>query len=203
MRTGFLPEPLPEELLLRILKAAHQAPSVGLMQPWRFIVIRSAPIRQAIYDVFAAASRKAQETYSGERAALYSQLKLQGILSAPQGICVVCDAENPKGHRLGRHTMPETALYSTVCAIQNLWLAARAEGVGVGWVSILEPEAVKALLKIPKSLAFVAYLCVGYVESFAPEPELERAGWEQRMRLKDVLYSEHFEEPYLAEDEGL
>ena len=200
VRTGFLPDPLPEELLCRLLNAAHQAPSVGLMQPWRFIVIRSAEVRRAVHAIFSDASRVARETYSDERAALYSSLKLEGILSAPQNICIVCDPDSAKGHRLGRHTMPETAIYSVVCAIQNFWLAARAEGVGVGWVSIFDPEALKSLLGVPASFVAVAYLCVGYVESFAAYPELERAGWECRMPLEDALYSEHFGRPYLPEE---
>lgn len=197
VRTGFLPEPIPEELLCRLLNAAHQGPSVGLMQPWRFIVIRSEEVRKAVHGVFTAASRAASETYSSERAELYSTLKLEGILSAPQNICVVCDPDNPKGHRLGRHTMPETAVYSVVCAIQNLWLAARAEGIGVGWVSIFDPESLRTVLCIPSTLVPVAYLCVGYVDSFASYPELERAGWERRSPLEDVLYSEHYGQPYI------
>jgi 5,6-dimethylbenzimidazole synthase len=196
VRSGFRPDPLPQELVLRLLQSAHQAPSVGLMQPWRFILIRSEAIRRAVLTTFQQASIEEHRTYSGERAQLYSQLTLQGILTAPLNLCVVCDSESSRGHSLGRHTMPETALYSSVCAIQNLWLAARAEGVGLGWVSILDPDRIKSLLKIPPSIAFVGYFCMGYVDRFAPEPELESVGWERRLLLREVLRSETFDQPW-------
>jgi 5,6-dimethylbenzimidazole synthase len=196
VRSGFLSEPLSQELLLRLLGAAHQAPSVGLMQPWRFIVIESRTIREEIFAIFQEASAEERQTYSGEQAQLYSRLTLQGILAAPVNLCVVCDRNSSRGHSLGRHTMPETALYSTVCAIQNLWLAARAQGVGLGWVSILSPERVKVVLKIPDSMTLVGYFCMGFVEKFEPEPELERAGWERRLSLEDVLRSETFDQEW-------
>jgi 5,6-dimethylbenzimidazole synthase len=196
VRSGFAPDALPQELLIRLLACAHQAPSVGLMQPWRFIVIQSRAIRERIFESFQDASSQEHKTYSGERAELYSRLTLQGILSAPLNLCVVCDCESSRGHFLGRHTMPEMALYSTVCAIQNLWLAARAEGVGLGWVSILDPEHAKTVLNIPAPMRLVGYFCMGFVENFATEPELERAGWERRLRLEDVLRSETFDRPW-------
>ena len=193
VRSGFLPEPLPDEVLERLLSAAHQAPSVGLMQPWRFIVVRSLSVRQAIRELFVQAQQVAAESYQGEQAKLYRGLKLEGILEAPQNLCIVCDPSSERGHRLGRQSMPETAIYSAVCAVQNLWLAARAEGVGVGWVSILDPEALKSLLGIPAHLVLVAYLCLGYVDGFAASPDLERAGWEQRVPVQDVVRAEHFD----------
>jgi 5,6-dimethylbenzimidazole synthase len=193
VRSGFLPEPLSDDVLLRLLGAAHNAPSVGLMQPWRFIVLRSSRVREQVRDVFAQAQRVAADTYEGERAELYRGLKLEGILEAPQNLCIACDPVSERGHRLGRHSMPETAIYSAVCAVQNLWLAARAEGIGVGWVSILDPEALKTLLGIPPHMVLVAYLCLGYVDEFQPRPELERVGWEQRVPLTDVIRLEHFE----------
>jgi 5,6-dimethylbenzimidazole synthase len=193
VRSGFLPEPLSDEVLLRLLGAAHNAPSVGLMQPWRFIVLRSARVREQVRDVFAQAQQVAADTYEGDRAELYRGLKLEGILEAPQNLCIVCDPVSERGHRLGRHSMPETAIYSAVCAVQNLWLAARAEGIGVGWVSILDPEALKTLLGIPPHMVLVAYLCVGYVDEFQARPELERVGWEQRVPLADVIRLEHFD----------
>ena len=196
VRSGFRPDPLPQDLVLRLLQSAHQAPSVGLMQPWRFILIRSEEIRRAVHVIFQQASAEEHQTYSGQRAQLYAKLTLQGILTAPLNLCVVCDATSSHGHSLGRHTMPETALYSAVCAIQNLWLAARAEGVGVGWVSILDPDYIKSLLKIPPSVALVGYFCMGYVDHFAPEPELESVGWERRLSLEDVLRSETFDQPW-------
>jgi 5,6-dimethylbenzimidazole synthase len=192
VRSGFLPQPLPDEVLLRLLGAAHDAPSVGLMQPWRFIVIRSPETRHAVHSLFAQAQKSATATYEGERAELYRSLKLEGILEAPQNLCIVCDPASEQGHRLGRQTMPETAIYSAVCAVQNLWLAARAEGIGVGWVSILDPEALKHLLDVPRHMALVAYLCLGYVDSFEPRPQLERLGWEQRVALEDVVRLENY-----------
>jgi 5,6-dimethylbenzimidazole synthase len=187
VRRGFLDAALPEDLLGRLLGAAHSAPSVGLMQPSRFIVIRDFNIRRAVHQVFEAANKRALESYSGEQAKQYSGLKLEGILEAPQNLCVLCDSGSTRGHRLGRQTMPETAIYSTVCAIQNLWLAARSEGVGVGWVSILDPAGLCQLLNIPSHLMLVAYLCLGYVEGFASEPDLERFGWEKRVDLNTVV----------------
>jgi 5,6-dimethylbenzimidazole synthase len=196
VRSGFLPDPLPQELLLRLLNSAHQAPSVGLMQPWRFVVVRSRTIREQVFAAFQDASSAEHKTYTGERAELYSRLTLEAILTAPINLAVVCDCESLRGHSLGRHTMPETAVYSAVCAIQNLWLSARAEGVGLGWVSIIDPERVKNILNIPSSKSLVGYFCMGFVEKFADEPELERAGWEKRLRLEDVLRSETFDQPW-------
>jgi 5,6-dimethylbenzimidazole synthase len=187
VRRGFVDRPLPDELLQRLLAAAHSAPSVGLMQPSRFIVIRNLGIRRAVHNIFQEANAKAAEMYVGKQGEQYAALKLEGILEAPQNLCVVCDTENERGHRLGRHTMPETAAYSTVCAVQNLWLAARAEGVGVGWVSILDPVRLRTLLHIPEHILPVAYLCLGYVDRFASEPELERAGWEKRVPLHTAM----------------
>jgi 5,6-dimethylbenzimidazole synthase len=128
VRRGFVNVPLPEDVLSRLLAAAHCVPSVGLMHPSSFIVVRDYGIRKAIHQVFEAANTRALETYAGEQAEQYSRLKLEGILEAPQNLCVLCDSESERGHGLGRQTMPQTAIYSTVCAIQNLWLAARSEG---------------------------------------------------------------------------
>jgi 5,6-dimethylbenzimidazole synthase len=194
VRRGFLDRPLPDDLLARLLAAAHSAPSVGLMQPTRFIVIREPAVRQAVHQAFEAANRAAAATYPDGRAQQYAALKLEGILEAPQNICVVCDVEQPRGHRLGRHTMPETAAYSSVCAVQNLWLAARAEGVGVGWVSILEPDHLRTILHIPAHVLPVAYLCIGFVDRFAPQPELEQAGWESRIAPERAICYERYSE---------
>jgi len=192
VRRGFVGEALPDAVLERLLKAAHSAPSVGLMQPSRFILIRSVEVRQRVREAFEAANREALERYTGEERERYRALKLEGILEAPQNLCVVCDAESERGRGLGRQTMPETAVYSTVCAIQNLWLAARAEGVGVGWVSIVSPGALREILGIPEKVVPVAYLCLGYVDRFGEEPELERLGWEQRCSLESVLFHESY-----------
>jgi 5,6-dimethylbenzimidazole synthase len=187
VRRGFLPEPMPDELLHRLLEAAHRAPSVGLMQPWRFIVVRDRAVRETVHSIFLDANQRALGSYEGEQQERYAGMKLEGILEAPQNLCIVCDSHSSQGHQLGRQTMPETALYSAVCAIQNLWLAARTEGIGVGWVSILEPNLLRDALKIPEHITPVAYLCLGYVDRFATEPDLERAGWEKRTPLNSVL----------------
>jgi 5,6-dimethylbenzimidazole synthase len=193
VRRGFLPEPLPDDVLYHLLQAAHSAPSVGLMQPWRFIVIRDIGIRQAVHKIFVDANAEALATYEGEQQQNYSSMKLEGILEAPQNLCVVCDSNSNQGHRLGRHTMPETAIYSAVCAVQNLWLAARAEGIGVGWVSILKPYLLRSTLNIPRKITPVAYLCLGYVDGFANEPDLERFGWEKRTPLENVLSFDRYD----------
>jgi 5,6-dimethylbenzimidazole synthase len=193
VRRGFLPEPLPDEVLYRLLEAAHHAPSVGLMQPWRFILVRDIAIRQAVHKIFLDANQKALSSYEGEQRRNYSGMKLEGILEAPQNLCVVCDSQSSQGHQLGRRTMPETAIYSTVCAVQNLWLAARAEGIGVGWVSILEPILLRSVLRIPDRITPVAYLCLGYVDAFAGAPDLERFGWEKRTTLSSVLSFDRYD----------
>jgi 5,6-dimethylbenzimidazole synthase len=194
VRRGFTDRPLPDDVLHRLLAAAHSAPSVGLMQPSRFIVIRDLAKRREVHAIFAEVNSKAAATYTGDQARQYADLKLEGILEAPQNLCVVCDTQNPRGHHLGRHTMPETAVYSTVCAVQNLWLAARAEGVGVGWVSILDPARLRTVLQIPDHILPVAYLCLGFVDSFAPQPELERAGWQARIPLASAVCHERYTE---------
>jgi 5,6-dimethylbenzimidazole synthase len=193
VRRGFLPEPMSDELLGKLLEAAHNAPSVGLMQPWRFIVVRDLGVRESIHKIFLDANRQALTGYEGERRENYADMKLEGILEAPQNLCIVCDSQSSQGHQLGRRTMPETALYSAVCAVQNLWLAARAEGIGVGWVSILEPNLLRRALKIPEHITPIAYLCLGYVDAFAAEPDLERVGWEKRTPLKSVLSFDRYD----------
>ena len=194
VRRGFLSRPLPDELLQRLLAAAHSAPSVGLMQPSRFIVIRDLAKRRAVHDIFKEANTKAAAIYEGAQGDQYASLKLEGILEAPQNICIVCDTQNERGHKLGRQTMPETAAYSTVCAVQNLWLAARAEEVGVGWVSILDPIRLRTVLEIPDHILPVAYLCIGYVDQFASQPELERSGWEKRVLLETAVSYDTYSE---------
>lgn len=187
VRRGFRPEALPEEVLLRILGAAHAAPSVGLMQPTRFVVVRDAAVRARVHGVFEVANEAAAAGYAGGRREVYEGLKLEGLLEAPQHVCVLCEAGSAQGAGLGRQTMPEMAAYSSVCAVENLWLAARAEGVGVGWVSILDVAALRAVLGVAEGLTVVAYLCVGWVEKFEDVPDLERAGWETRRGLEECL----------------
>jgi len=197
VRVGYLPQPLDDATLYRLLAAAHQAPSVGFMQPWRFIVVRNLALRQQVHTVFEHANATAAANYTGSRRELYSRLKLEGLGDSPQHLCVVCDEQTERGHQLGRHSMPETSIYSVVCAIQNLWLAARAEGIGVGWVSILDPLAIKQLLRIPPGAQLVAYLCLGYVEGFADAPDLERAGWEKRAELAQLVRADYYDQTYV------
>ena len=198
VRRGFLPEPMTDALLDRLLRAAHDAPSVGLMQPWRFIVVRDIAIRQAIHKIFLDANQDALASYTGQQQERYSNLKLEGILEAPQNLCIVCDPQSTQGHGVGRRTMPETVIYSAVCAVQNLWLAARAEGIGVGWVSILDPNLLRTTLKIPEGIVPVAYLCLGYVDAFATEPDLERSGWEKRTALENVVSLDRYDSSWGA-----
>jgi 5,6-dimethylbenzimidazole synthase len=188
VRGQFLPDPIPSEILGRILNAAHHAPSVGFMQPWDFIVIEDANVRRAVHDNFEGANHCAAEAYEGDQRDAYRSMKLAGILDAPLNLCITCDRERTLGHKLGRQTDPATDIYSTVCAVQNLWLAARAEGLGVGWVSILDFEKLKVLLKIPHNFIPVAYLCVGYVSEFRSQPDLEAHGWERRQDLSNLLH---------------
>jgi 5,6-dimethylbenzimidazole synthase len=170
------------------------------MQPWRFIVVRDIGVRQMIHRIFLDANRQALAVYEGAQQQNYAGLKLEGILEAPQNLCIVCDTQSHQGHQLGRRTMPETALYSAVCAVQNLWLAARTEGIGVGWVSIFEPNQLRRALKIPNHITPVAYLCLGYVEAFAAEPDLERAGWEKRTPLSNVLAFDQYDQNWDAKE---
>ena len=188
VRSQFLPDPVPDDVLDRILDAAHHAPSVGFMQPWDFLVIRDLSIRREVHRNFELASRRAAEAYQGEQRKLYDSLKLAGILDAPVNLCVTCDRDRPKGNGLGRQTDPSVDLYSTVCAVQNLWLAARAESLGVGWVSILDMEQLKSTLGIPLALTPIAYLCIGHVSEFKAQPELEEKGWETRSDLASVTH---------------
>ncbi|HUB83638.1 MAG TPA: 5,6-dimethylbenzimidazole synthase [Bryobacteraceae bacterium] len=188
VRGQFLGDAIPAEVLGRILNAAHHAPSVGFMQPWDFIVIQDAAVRRAVYENFDRANCRAAAVYDGEARKAYARMKLAGILDAPVNICITCDREREWGRGLGRQTDSATDLYSTVCAVQNLWLAARAEGLGVGWVSILDFEELKALLGIPAGHTPVAYLCVGYVSVFRERPDLEENGWQQRQHLASLLH---------------
>jgi 5,6-dimethylbenzimidazole synthase len=188
IRSRFLPTPVPDQVLGRLLDAAHHGPSVGFMQPWDFIVIRDEVTRQAVHSNFIGANRSAAELYRGTQRELYSGLKLAGILEAPVNLCVTCDRERLKGSGLGRQTDASADLYSTACAVQNLWLAARAESLGLGWVSILDLDALRNLLQMPVRVVPVAYLCLGYVSEFPAIPDLEASGWEQRESLARLIH---------------
>jgi 5,6-dimethylbenzimidazole synthase len=176
----FRRDPIDPHLVEKLLMLASHAPSVGLSQPWRFVLVETAERRAAIRANFAHANEAALSGYAGERQARYARLKLEGLSQAPVHLAVCADETTAQGHGLGRQTMPETIRYSVVAAIQTLWLAARAEGLGVGWVSILDPEAARTTLDLPSGWTFVAYLCLGWPEEEHDDPELERHGWEQR-----------------------
>ncbi|CCQ73949.1 5,6-dimethylbenzimidazole synthase [Magnetospira sp. QH-2] len=190
VRGEFLPDPVDDATLTRLLTAAHHAPSVGFMQPWDFLVIRDVATRQKVHGLFTKANDEACAQFPEDRRATYQSLKLQGILDAPVNLCITCDRDRGGPVVLGRTHQPEMDLYSTVCAVQNLWLAARAEGLGVGWVSILDPEALKTVLEIPEKLTVIAYLCIGWVSAFHDMPDLERKGWRERMGLEGVVHWE-------------
>jgi len=187
IRKEFLSRKIPKKILLKILNAAHHAGSVGFMQPWNFIVIEDKKIKRKIKEVFKTANEKAKANYRGARKKIYNSLKLEGIMESPINICITCNSRRGGNHVLGRNTIKETDIYSTVCAIQNLWLAARAEGIGVGWVSIIHNSLLKKALKIPKHIKPIAYLCIGYVSDFKDKPMLEAAGWRKRIALNDLI----------------
>jgi 5,6-dimethylbenzimidazole synthase len=190
----FRPDPVPEDVVQRMLWAAHQAGSVGFMQPWNFIVIRDVPLRESVKQLYIEANKAAAACYDGERRDLYDSLKLEGIVESPLNICVTCDRSRGGPHVLGRHSMPETDLYSTCTSVQNLWLAARVEGVGVGWVSIVDNDKLADILNIPRGVVPVAYLCVGYPVEFPPIPELELLGWRERLFLEDLVFTDRWPE---------
>jgi nicotinate-nucleotide--dimethylbenzimidazole phosphoribosyltransferase len=187
----FRPDAVPDEVLLRVLDAAHRAPSVGLMQPWRFVVIRELEIRIAV-RALARRERLRQAERFDERTRQFLDQKVEGVVEAPLGICVCCDPGEPDVEVLGRGTIPETDVYSTACAIENLWLAARAEGLGVGWVSFYRPDDLRALLKIPARVEPVAYLCLGWPDERPVRPGLESAGWARRAPLEAVVMRERW-----------
>ncbi len=176
----FRDAPVDEALLDRLKALADIAPSVGNSQPWRFIDVRAPAARQAVIESFSRSNARAAETYQGAQASLYASLKLEGLRQAPVHMAVFCDEATEQGSGLGRRSMPEMLRYSTVGAIQTLWLASRAYGLGLGWVSILEPEVVRRALDVPAGWTLVAYLCLDWPEEEHRDPELERHGWQPR-----------------------
>jgi len=176
------------DLIEGLISQACLSPSVGNSQPWRFVLVEDAARRRAIRDNFMQANEAALGDYEGERAAVYAKLKLSGLDDAPVHLAVFADKETERGHGLGRQTMPEVLEYSAVAAVNTLWLAARAAGVGVGWVSIIDPDAVCATLETPEVWRLIAYLCIGYPAAAHRDPELQRAGWQSRGHLKDFLF---------------
>ena len=183
----FRDDPVPPETLARILRAAHQGPSVGFMQPWDFVLVSDLQVRREVKDLFDRERMAAAQFFDDARRSKYLSLKLEGILEAPVNICVTCDPTRGEVV-LGRNAMPETDVYSTCCAVENLWLAARTEGIGVGWVSILKLPQLRRILGIPPHIIPVAYLCLGYPENFPDEPLLQTTGWRDRLPLNDLVH---------------
>lgn len=188
----FKPDPIAESALRRILTAAHHAPSVGFMQPWNFIVVRDPAVKTQVKQHFEAENTRAARRFRKQKRRLYDSLKLEGILEAPINLCITCNPRRMGPHVLGRNTIRRTDLYSTCCAVQNLWLAARAEGIGVGWVSILRNSVLRKILDIPSGVLPVAYLCLGYPERFLSRPELEETGWAARLPLERLVYRDRW-----------
>ncbi len=192
VRTGFRPDPIDPAALHRVLAAAHAAPSVGFSQPWDFLLVSDLATRQRVHDHVAAARAAYAASLPAARAAAFRDLKVEAILHTPLNIAVTCDPTRGGRHTLGRHTQPRTAAYSVVGAVQNLWLAARAEGLGVGWVSFGDERALAAELGLPAHVELVAYLCIGHVTAFPDEPELATAGWARRRPLAWAVHHDTY-----------
>ncbi len=192
VRGQFKPDPIPDEVLRRVLTAAHHAPSVGFMQPSDFILVKDPAVKQRVKEGFSIAHEEAASMFEDERREIYRSLKLEGITEAPVGICVTCDRSRTGPVVIGRTANPEMDLYSSVCAVQNLWLAARAENLGVGWVSIIHHDHLRAALNIPAHIMPIAYLCLGYVSFFHEKPELEKAGWLPRLDLDSLIHQDQW-----------
>ncbi len=184
----FKPDPVAPPLIEELLQIAAHSPSVGNSQPWRFVSVESATRRAAVIANFNLCNAAALKAYDGERAALYARLKLAGLREAPVHLAVFCDHATEAGAGLGRKTMPEALDYSVVAAIHAFWLAARARGLGVGWVSIIDPLEVARSLDAPENWKLIAYLCVGFPEAEHADPELERCGWQAHEAQNAALH---------------
>lgn len=186
----FVDKPVEEAVLQQLLDAAQYAPSVGFSQPWEFVIIRDKAIRQQVKESFAAENEKAVPVFEAAKQSAYTRLKLEGIIEAPLNIAVFYKPSNKLV--LGQTSMEEAGLYSVVCAIQNMWLMARALNIGIGWVSILDPEKVKQIVAAPSANKLVAYLCVGYTNGFYSQPELELLQWEARKPQQALVFYESY-----------
>ncbi|MET9628119.1 5,6-dimethylbenzimidazole synthase [Lentzea sp. NPDC006480] len=191
-RAEFSGEEIPPEVLRRVLTAAHAAPSVGLSQPWDFVLVRDESIRRAFRDHVQAERSVFAAELDQERAETFSRIKVEGVMESSLGIVVTYDPERGSPAVLGRHAIADAGLYSVCLAIQNLWLAATEEGLGVGWVSFYREDVLRRLLDIPTRVRPVAWLCVGPVRSLPDTPDLERHGWRNRMPLEDVLHYDSY-----------
>lgn len=186
----FSGRPIEEEKIRQILLAAVNAPSVGFSQPWEFVLVKSNEIKQQIKESFNQENEKASNLFEGEKQKEYNRLKLEGIFEAPLNIAIFySQSQMPV---LGQTSMPEVGLYSVVCAIQNMWLMARALNIGMGWVSIVDPEKVKHILKAPEQNKLVGYFCLGYTTQFLRQPELEMLKWESRKEMKEIIFNDTY-----------
>lgn len=203
VRGQFKPDAIPDEVLSRVLYAAHHAPSVGFMQPWDFMVIRDPAVKQQVHEAFTVAHNEAAEMFPEAKRDTYRKLKLEGIMESPVNICITCDRERTGPAVIGRTHIKSMDVYSSVCAVQNLWLAARTEGLGVGWVSIVKLRKLQEALGIPSNIVPIAYLCVGYVSHFYQKPELESAGWLPRVPLEELIHFDQWHNHRHADEESL
>jgi 5,6-dimethylbenzimidazole synthase len=196
VRQNFIKKNIEDESLIKILKAAHHAPSVGFSQPWNFILIKDKTIREKIKKSFLNERLKCIDLLNGDkdRQQKYLELKLEGILESDINICVTYDHNRFGPFVIGRMTIEDAGIYSVCCAIQNLWLASRVEGIGVGWVSILNNSDLENILNLPKNIKPIAYLCLGFVDEFNDSPDLEKKNWIKRLNLKDVIFFEKWNE---------
>ncbi|MFY9301592.1 MAG: 5,6-dimethylbenzimidazole synthase [Candidatus Nitrosotenuis sp.] len=190
VRSHFNSKPISDDVLARILNAAHHAPSVGFSQPWNFILIRDPKTKERVKKSFEAERERSSNQVEDPRKEKYLSLKLEGIQESDVNICITYDPTRFGPFVIGRSSIPETGIYSVCCAVQNLWLAARSEEIGVGWVSILSNDTLREALELPQHILPVAYLCLGYVKEFSEKPDLETAKWLPRLELKDVIYFE-------------
>ena len=190
VRSNFTSESIDDQVLTRILKAAHHAPSVGFSQPWNFILVKNIETRKKIKESFEKEKASSSSLVEEPRRSKYLSYKLECILESAINVCVTYDPTKTGSFVIGRTSIPETGIFSVCCAVQNMWLAARTEGIGVGWVSILSNQALRDALSIPAHVLPVAYLCMGHVSKFEPKPDLETKGWLPRLKLDDVIYHE-------------
>ncbi len=190
VRSHFISKPIEDDILSKILHAAHHAPSVGFSQPWNFILIKDIKTKNKIKESFEEEKNRSSQLVEESKRSKYISFKLEGILESPINLCVTYDPTKFGPFVIGRSSIPEAGLYSVCCAIQNLWLSARTEGIGLGWVSILSNETLKDVLALPEHVVPVAYLCLGYVNEFAEKPDLDTTNWLPRLDLKDVVYFE-------------
>ncbi len=190
VRSHFISKPIEDDVLSKVLHAAHHAPSVGFSQPWNFILIKDIKTKNKIKESFEEEKNRSSQLVEEPKRSKYISFKLEGILESPVNLCVTYDPSKFGPFVIGRSSIPEAGLYSVCCAIQNLWLSARTEGIGLGWVSILSNDTLKEVLELPEHVVPVAYLCLGYVDEFAEKPDLETKGWLPRLDLKDVVYFE-------------